>query len=150
MKNKNWMSSYPNDQITAIPCGICGGQCIEFSIPSDIWNEVIRRGKRQYESEYLCMDCFLDALRRQLGLPVTLSEAEERFDFSQVKLIQWLEWTGDYVFIGGSVNGINMIFRHDPETEYLYETVEELVKSWDSAPGEHATIEYTRPESETL
>jgi hypothetical protein len=63
---------YPNDEISAIPCSHCGGTVIEFSIPNDIWNRVIRLDGHEHTNEYLCLGCFFDALRKALGLGVTL------------------------------------------------------------------------------
>lgn len=69
MNEREWMLSlYPSDQASSIPCDICGGAVIEFSIPNDIWNKVIRLDGHEHDKEYLCMACFFDALRTALGL----------------------------------------------------------------------------------
>lgn len=66
---RQWiLSTYPADEISGIPCDLCGGDVIEFSIPSDIWNKVIRLDGHEHDKEYLCMVCFFDALRKALGL----------------------------------------------------------------------------------
>lgn len=62
------LSLYQNDNVSEVPCDICGGKVIEFSIPNDIWNKVIRLDGHEHDKEYLCMDCFFEALRRALGL----------------------------------------------------------------------------------
>lgn len=41
-----------------IPCHRCGGDVIEFSIPNDIWNKVIRKDGHEQDNEYICIDCF--------------------------------------------------------------------------------------------
>lgn len=65
------LSTYPADEISGIPCDICGGDVIEFSIPNDIWNKVIRLDGHEHDKEYLCMACFFDALRTALALQAT-------------------------------------------------------------------------------
>lgn len=65
----NMLTTLPIDNETSsIPCDICGGAVIEFSIPNDIWNKVIRLDGHEHDKEYLCMACFFDALRVVLGL----------------------------------------------------------------------------------
>lgn len=64
------LSMYPDDAVSSIPCNICGGAVIEFSIPNDIWNKVIRLDGHEHDKEYLCMACFFDALRVALGIGV--------------------------------------------------------------------------------
>jgi hypothetical protein len=63
MKNEIFISK----EASKIPCVECGGEVIEFSIPNDIWNKVIRPNG-EHDREYLCMGCFLNALRIALGL----------------------------------------------------------------------------------
>lgn len=63
------LSMYPDDKVTEIPCDLCGGAVIEFSIPNDIWNRVIRLDGHEHDKEYLCMACFFNALRKALDLP---------------------------------------------------------------------------------
>lgn len=62
------LSTFPAEEISGIPCDICGGDVIEFSIPNDIWNKVIRLDGHEHDKEYLCMACFFDALRVALGI----------------------------------------------------------------------------------
>ena len=59
-----WVS----DNVSEIPCDDCGGEAHEFYIPNDIWNRVIRKDGHEQDKEYLCVDCFLNELRRELGL----------------------------------------------------------------------------------
>lgn len=67
MNGKVMLSLYPNDAISETPCERCSGAVIEFSIPNDIWNAVIRTEGHERDDEYLCMDCFFDALRQALA-----------------------------------------------------------------------------------
>jgi len=60
--------SDPDDTVSGIPCDICGGTVIEFSIPNDIWNRVVRLDGHEHDNEYLCIECFYEALREALGL----------------------------------------------------------------------------------
>ena len=64
--NNFWLSSESSE----IPCNICGGEVYEFSLPNDIWNRVVRTSGTETDKEYLCMSCFLDILRRALGLDI--------------------------------------------------------------------------------
>jgi hypothetical protein len=56
--------------MSPIPCIECGNDVIEFSVPNDIWNRVIRPDGHEHDKEYLCMHCFLNRLRTALELPV--------------------------------------------------------------------------------
>lgn len=59
---------YQSEKKSSIPCCRCGVEVVEFLIPSDIWNMVIRGGGAETDEEYLCIDCFFDALRIALGI----------------------------------------------------------------------------------
>ena len=48
---------------SSTPCARCGGTVIEFSLPSDVWNAVVRQGGPERDDEYLCYACWLAALR---------------------------------------------------------------------------------------
>jgi len=59
---------------TNIPCVICNGEVVEFSIPNDIWNLVVRKNGKETDKEYLCINCWYDILRVAIG--IEKSEAE--------------------------------------------------------------------------
>jgi hypothetical protein len=63
------LSTWKNDEVSEAPCARCGGEVIEFTIPNDIWNKVIRVEGRERDDEYLCIDCFFAALRKAINLP---------------------------------------------------------------------------------
>jgi len=48
---------------SSIPCARCGGVVIEFSVPNDIWNAIVRRDAPEGSDEYMCHACWLRALR---------------------------------------------------------------------------------------
>jgi len=50
--------------VSPIPCSNCGGLVREFSVPNDIWNDVVRENKGETDNEYLCMRCFASAFVR--------------------------------------------------------------------------------------
>lgn len=52
---------------SSIPCARCGGAVVEFSIPNDIWNEIIREDGHEHDGEYLCWNCFWNATRVKLA-----------------------------------------------------------------------------------
>lgn len=45
-----------------IPCCLCGGKVIEFVIPNELWNRVIRIKGREANKEYLCFNCWNNKL----------------------------------------------------------------------------------------
>jgi hypothetical protein len=51
---------------SVIPCAKCGGTVVEFIIPNDIWNFVIRKNGKETDQEYLCEKCWFEALRTRL------------------------------------------------------------------------------------
>lgn len=57
-----------NDRVTG-RCSNCGGEAVEFSVPSPVWNKVVRSqtGGRESENEYLCVWCFADMAIVYLG-----------------------------------------------------------------------------------
>lgn len=61
-------TAYSSGDASPLPCDICGGGVVEYSIPNDIWNRVIRLDGHEHNREYLCIACFFDALRTALGL----------------------------------------------------------------------------------
>ena len=63
----NMFLPYTNE-VSSIPCAECGGDVIEFTIPNDIWNKIIRPNGIESIKEYLCINCWYDKLREYLGL----------------------------------------------------------------------------------
>src|SRR3990167_1080612 len=47
---------------STIPCARCGGQCVEFTVPNDVWNAVVRRGGKERDDEYMCEACYRRAV----------------------------------------------------------------------------------------
>lgn len=45
-----------------IPCCECGGPVVEFSIPNELWNRVMRPDGHETDKEYLCYSCWNKAL----------------------------------------------------------------------------------------
>lgn len=50
------------DMVSSIPCCLCKGPVMEFSVPSDVWNAVVRRHGPETDKEYLCVVCFHKAV----------------------------------------------------------------------------------------
>lgn len=59
---------FNSNKMSDLPCAICKGNLIEFTIPNDIWNKVIRKSGAETDREYLCINCFFDELRKELSL----------------------------------------------------------------------------------
>lgn len=58
------------DVVSTVPCARCGGEVIEFSIPNDIWNKVVRIDGHESDDEYICVDCWFSSLRKALGITI--------------------------------------------------------------------------------
>ena len=44
------------------PCARCGGPCVEFTVPNDVWNAVVRLGGSERDDEYICEACYRKAV----------------------------------------------------------------------------------------
>ena len=64
VSDKEHWSAPPDGVISTIPCARCGGKCIEFTVPNDVWNTVVRRGGKEGDDEYLCEACYRVAVER--------------------------------------------------------------------------------------
>jgi len=63
------MVTFISNEVSTIPCSRCGGKVIEFTVPNDIWNKIIRDNlNTSDESEYICVECWFDSLRSAIGL----------------------------------------------------------------------------------
>ena|SRR3990167_168823 len=47
---------------STIPCARCGGPCVEFTVPNDVWNAVVRLGGKERDDEYMCEACYRRAV----------------------------------------------------------------------------------------
>lgn len=74
-------------ELSSVPCAKCGKGCVEFTIPNEIWNAVIRPDGREHDEEYLCIACWEKAL--QSYLISTSSQPSElelhRADYNSIK-----------------------------------------------------------------
>jgi hypothetical protein len=72
-----------NSDESEIPCGRCAGTVVEFSIPNNIWNLVMRpHGKEGELPEYICLGCWYERLlaalqSRQVEVPAAFAGAFE-------------------------------------------------------------------------
>jgi DNA-directed RNA polymerase subunit RPC12/RpoP len=53
-------------RMSEIPCCKCGGEVVEFVVPNDLWNMVIRQDGHESNKEYLCFACWNNALYKYL------------------------------------------------------------------------------------
>ncbi len=51
----------------SIPCARCGGGVVEFSVPNDLWNQVIRPDGRDRIDEHMCLGCWHSAVLDRLS-----------------------------------------------------------------------------------
>lgn len=49
--------------LDAAPCLLCGEGVVEFSVPNDLWNAIVRRGGPETDQEYLCISCWYRKVR---------------------------------------------------------------------------------------
>jgi len=49
-----------------IPCCKCGGPVVEFSVPNDAWNTIVRKDGPETNQEYLCLGCFAEAAANEI------------------------------------------------------------------------------------
>lgn len=49
-----------------IPCDKCQGPVVEFSVPNEAWNTIIREHGRETDQEYLCLNCFAKAAAERI------------------------------------------------------------------------------------
>ncbi len=43
---------------STIPCCKCGGELVEFTVPNEVWNTIVRDDGCETDQEYLCLKCF--------------------------------------------------------------------------------------------
>lgn len=59
------MTTQPTTQdsyeFSAVPCCKCKGPVVEFTVPNEVWNAIIRRNGPETDQEYLCKDCYIAA-----------------------------------------------------------------------------------------
>lgn len=60
------------DEPSGIPCQICGGEVVEYSIRNDLWNRVVRKDGKEQDQEYFCAWCFLEKALWFIEHPVRL------------------------------------------------------------------------------
>jgi ssDNA-binding Zn-finger/Zn-ribbon topoisomerase 1 len=48
--------------VASIPCAGCAGPVVEFTVPNDVWNTVVRRNGPERSDEYLCEACYRKAV----------------------------------------------------------------------------------------
>lgn len=53
-------------RVSKVPCCVCGGEVVEFTVPNDLWNFVMRPDGKETGKEYLCWDCWNKALWRKM------------------------------------------------------------------------------------
>ena len=44
--------------VSEVPCCKCHGEVIEFTVPNELWNAVMRPDGCETDQEYLCFDCW--------------------------------------------------------------------------------------------
>jgi len=67
--------TFINRRVSTIPCCKCGGEVVEFSVPNNLWNIVMRKNG-ETDQEYLCFDCWNKILFIEITRLTNLLELE--------------------------------------------------------------------------
>ena len=86
---------FKSDTVSKLPCARCGGEVVEFSVPNDCWNAVVRHNNHEADSEYLCAWCFLDDFvqwfARDAQLRIGADDAGQKSPMCNPKQHDWKE-----------------------------------------------------------
>ena len=104
-------------EISSVSCSLCGGLCVEFVVPNDVWNQVVRVDGKESDKEYLCWSCFIDCVsrfvREHAALKATVDKCRAAGfidDAGNVrKVLGVLPLTGDGCVVGSGAE----LFRTD-------------------------------------
>lgn len=63
-KLREWGEFIPSStgEPSEVPCARCGGRVVEFVVPNDVWNSVVRLDGKEGDDEYLCEACYRNAV----------------------------------------------------------------------------------------
>jgi len=75
-KPKN-IEKFAMNKISKIPCCKCGKEVIEFTVPNELWNMVMRHDGHETDKEYLCFDCWNTELMEYLARLQSELDAEK-------------------------------------------------------------------------
>jgi hypothetical protein len=79
-----------DNKASGTPCALCGGDVVEFSVPNEMWNKIVRDGGPESRHEYLCVTCFHKLMQKQLLPAVEPSaEAVEAYKIVQDVIESW-------------------------------------------------------------
>jgi hypothetical protein len=78
-------------QDSAIPCCKCHGPVIEFTIPNETWNAVMRPDGKETDQEYICESCWHEAVQEAATRPLNLRvDGKELLrKLTDAKIIPW-------------------------------------------------------------
>ena len=54
------------DHVSQIPCRRCGGPVVEFVVPNEVWNPIVRKNGPETDREYLCVRCFGEMAAKEI------------------------------------------------------------------------------------
>lgn len=63
---------------SGIPCSDCAGDVVEFTVPNDIWNSVMRPDGKEGDREYLCVSCWYLWLRKHMHTEKARADKAEK------------------------------------------------------------------------
>jgi hypothetical protein len=57
-----WAIAKLRREVSEIPCARCGGDVVEFTVPNEVWNTVVRLDAPEGDDEYICEECYRKAV----------------------------------------------------------------------------------------
>jgi hypothetical protein len=63
----------PRPSVSETLCVSCDNPCVEFHVPNDVWNAVVRKGGPEHDKEFLCVWCYHKAVEEYVRkmMPIT-------------------------------------------------------------------------------
>jgi hypothetical protein len=138
-------------ETSKIPCCLCGGKVIEFTVPNEVWNKVMRPDGKETDKEYICYECWNKKLNEFL-LPHLAEEVKEQpIHPDNCEKGYWFEWCdivdendntrGQYVYYERKDSTIGKRFSRSgqirPNLIWTYENLSKISqRDWLPIPGE--------------
>lgn len=120
---------------SGIPCDRCGGPVYEFSVPSDLWNKVVRKGGPEGDSEYLCLHCYSTLVGEHILEAEQRAEQAER-ERDEARQAKERLITAAFLIIPAAFKGdtlperLRALVTHWSETLVSLEQSESTVAAW--------------------
>jgi hypothetical protein len=105
-------------EASSISCCECGGKVVEFTVPNDIWNMVMRPDGKETNREYICLDCWYKALKNKLD--ELAKNVQEEFDIGSGYYKKWQKAEAQLATLKEAQRWIPVTEKEPPESgEYI-------------------------------